>query len=89
MSLFAVNTAFALLTRFETPTVKLENICEEFFGMKKDKAYERAGMNELPVPTFRASASQKAPRLVHIEDLAHWLDEQRAKARKEWERSQV
>ena len=46
-------------------------------------------MNELPVPTFRASASQKAPRLVHIEDLAHWLDEQRAKARKEWERSQV
>ncbi len=84
-----MNTAYALLARFETPTVPLERICEEFFGMKKEKAYERAALNELPVPTFRAAESQKAPRLVHIEDLARWLDQQRAKARKEWDKSQV
>lgn len=84
-----LNTAYALLARFESPTVRLELICEEFFGIKKEKAYERAALNELPVPTFRATDSQKAPRLVHLEDLARWLDAQRVRAREEWEKSQV
>lgn len=80
-----MNTAFALLARFESPTVPLEDICEEFFGLRRDKAYQHASMQSLPVPTFRASDSQKAPRLVHVDDLARYLDDQRAKARKEWE----
>jgi hypothetical protein len=83
-----VNTAFALLARFESPTVKLEDICAEYFGMDKDKAYQLANLNNLPVPTFRAG-SQKSPRLVHVDDLAKWLDEQRAAARAEWERSKA
>lgn len=84
-----MNTAFALLARFESPTVKLEDICDEFFGMGKEKAYQRAALNELPVPTFRTSESQKAPRMVHVDDLAKLLDEQRAAARIEWEQSQI
>src|SRR5688572_5837122 len=56
-----MNTAFALLARFESPTVKLEDICAEYFGMDKEKAYQLAAVNELPVPTFRAG-SQKSPR---------------------------
>lgn len=80
-----MNTAFALLARFESPTVALEDICEEFFGLRRDKAYQHASMQSLPVPTFRASDSQKAPRLVHVDDLARYLDAQRAKAQKEWE----
>ncbi len=84
-----MNTAFALLARFESPTVKLEDICVEFFGMKKEKAYERAALNELPVPTFRASDSQKAPVMVHVDDLAKLLDERRTAARIEWERSKA
>lgn len=83
-----MNTAFALLARFESPTVKLEDICAEYFGMDKDKAYQLASVNELPVPTFRAG-SQKSPRLIHVDDLAKWLDEQRAAARIEWERSKA
>ena len=84
-----MNTAFALLARFESPTVKLEDICDEFFGMARDKAYQRAALNELPVPTFRAGDSQKAPRMVHVDDLAKHLEEQRAAARAEWERSKA
>ena len=84
-----MNTAFALLARFESPTVKLEEICDEFFGMGKDKAYQRAALNELPIPTFRASDSQKAPIMVHVDDLAKLLDDQRAAARAEWERSKA
>lgn len=57
--------------------------------MGKGTAYEKAALNELPIPTFRAAESQKAPRLVHVDDLARWLDEQRARARQQWEKSQV
>ncbi len=84
-----MKTAFALFARFESPTVKLEDICEEFFGMGRDKAYQSANLNALPVPTFRASESQKAPRLVHIEDLARYIDQQRKAAREEWDRSKA
>lgn len=84
-----MKTAYALFARFESPTVKLEDICEEFFGMRKEKAYERASLEQLPVPTFRATDSQKAPRLVHLEDLASWLDAQRAKAGQDWEKAQI
>lgn len=82
-----MNTAFALLARFESPTIPLELICEEFFGLRRDKAYQRAAAEELPVPTFRASDSQKAPRLVHVDDLANFLDAQRATAKKQWEKA--
>ncbi len=84
-----MKTAFALFARFESPTVKLEDICEEFFGMGREKAYQYANVNALPVPTFRAAESQKAPRLVHIDDLAQFLDAQREAARKEWDRSKA
>lgn len=84
-----LNTAYALLARFETPTVHLDQICEEFFGLAPKKANEKAALEELPVPTFRARDSQGAPRLVHLEDLAKWLDKQRAAAREQWEKSQV
>ena len=83
-----MQTAFALFARFESPTVKLEDICAEFFGMDKDKAYQNASLNNLPVPTFRAG-SQKSPRLIHVDDLAKWLDEQRSAATAEWERSKA
>lgn len=83
-----MNTAYALLARFESPTPRLEDVCKEFFGMDKDVAYQRANLNELPVPTFRLGG-QKSPRLVHIDDLAKMLDEQRTAARIEWERSKA
>lgn len=82
-----MNTAFALLARYESPAVKLDDICEEFFGLDKEKAYAKANLNELPVPTFRARDSQKAPRMVHVDDLARLLDQRRVEARQEWERS--
>jgi hypothetical protein len=84
-----MNTAFALFARFETPTVALDAICDEFFGLSRAKANEYAAENKLPVPTFRATDSQKAPRLVHLDDLARWLDSRRAAAAQQWEKSQI
>lgn len=85
-----MNTALLLAAAFDgRPAVPLEEICEQYFGLSKEKANAKASVNELPVPTFRAAESQKAPRLVHVDDLAKLLDAMRAKATQDWERSQV
>lgn len=84
-----MNTLFLLLARFESPTVKLEDICNEYFGLGRDTAYERAALATLPVPTFRTADSQKAPRMVHLQDLAKLIDEQHERAAAEWQKAKV
>ncbi|XUA17723.1 pyocin activator PrtN family protein [Citrobacter sp. OP27] len=74
-----MNTLYFLMAEFETVTPALSNICEKYLGMKPATAEKKALLGELALPTFRIGESQKAPRLVHLEDLACHID----KARKE------
>jgi hypothetical protein len=82
-------TLWALLRRFNGPSVPLELISKEFFGMSPRVAADRAALNQLPVPTFRLTASAKAPLMVRVEDLAALVDERHAAAVPDWEKSQV
>ncbi|HYL89980.1 MAG TPA: pyocin activator PrtN family protein [Burkholderiales bacterium] len=82
-------TLQALIKRFNGPTAPLEAVALEYFGLSREKAYADAGLNRLPVPTFRCRDSQKAPLLVHVEDLAALIDARRTEQRDEWTRSQV
>jgi len=68
---------FLLMAEYETATVPLSQVCEKFFGMKATTAERKASENKLPIPTFRTAESQKAPRMVHIADLADFIDRQR------------
>ncbi|WBV23000.1 MULTISPECIES: pyocin activator PrtN family protein [Pantoea] len=72
-----MNTMFLLMAEYETATVPLSQVCEKFFGMKATTAERKASENKLPIPTFRTAESQKAPRMVHIADLADFIDRQR------------
>ncbi|KZE25333.1 pyocin activator PrtN family protein [Crenobacter luteus] len=83
-----MKTIFMLLAQYESPVVKLSDICS-FFGLSENTANERASLNRLPIPTFRLEKSQKAPRMVHLQDLADFIDRQRKEATKQWERSQI
>ena len=74
-----MNTTFLLLAEFDTATIALSDVAERYFGMKPSIAENKAAIGQFPVPTFRASDSQKAPRLIHIQDLAEHLDKQRQK----------
>lgn len=76
-----MNTMFLLMAEFNSATVALSDISEKYFGMKPATAEKKALLGELPIPTFRAAESQKAPRMVHIQDLADHLDKQREKGR--------
>lgn len=77
-------TEILLLMQFETPTIPLESICESFLSLSTATAKQRAKAGTLPVPAFRLGESQKAPWLIHAQDLAHYIDLNRDAAKNEW-----
>ncbi|MBA6411147.1 pyocin activator PrtN family protein [Pseudoalteromonas sp. 5Ae-yellow] len=46
----------------------------------------KAKAKDLPIPTFKIGSSAKAPYYIHLNDLAEYIDAQRAKAKEEWSR---
>jgi hypothetical protein len=76
-----MNTLYFLMAEFETVTPALSDICEKYLGMKPRTAEDKAAIGRLPIPTFRLGDTQKAPRLVHLEDLASHIDKMRQDAR--------
>ncbi|EMI4429600.1 pyocin activator PrtN family protein [Providencia rettgeri] len=79
-----MNTAFLLMAEFETSQVPLSVVAEKFLNLTPAYADKKAALCELPFPTYRDDSSQKAPRMVHIADLAEWIDKQRRVAKKEF-----
>lgn len=79
-----MNTKFALLARFENPTVELKQISQEFFGITPKTAEQRAKACDFPVPTFKLRDSERSPSLIKIEDLAAYIDERHSMAKCDW-----
>ena len=73
-----------LLLKYETPVIKLNN-CLDDLGLQKGEANRLASDNQLPVPTFRMRDSQKSPRLIHIKDLAEYIDLKHQEAQTQWQ----
>lgn len=82
-------TAWLLMAQYQSPTIPLEKICDEFFGLSIHEANRAASLNKLPVQTYRVGSGQRAPRHVHIDDLAQLIDQRRESAARAWEKSQV
>lgn len=71
------------MAEHETATIPLADIAEKYLGMKPATADVKAGAGQLPIPTFRVGVTQKAPRMVHISDLADYIDTKRKEAKEE------
>lgn len=72
-------TLFMLMAAHDGgPTVRLDEVAELYFGLSPRTAQARATAGTLPVPAFRAT--QKSPYLVHLLDLAGYIDAQRKEA---------
>ena len=80
-----MNTSFALLARFGSPTVDLKVVCQEFFGITPKTAEQRVKACDFPVPTFKLRDSKRCPTLVKVEDLAAFIDKKYAEAKEEWQ----
>jgi len=83
-----MNTTFLLMAEFGSADVPLEVIAEKYLGLGKLKAYDRANFNELPFPTYHAG-STKSARMVRITELAEYLDNKYAEAKREWSNTNV
>ena len=79
-----MNTNFALLARFGTPTVELKQVSQEFFGITSRTAEQRAKACDFPVPTFKLRDSERSPSLIKIEDLAAYIDKRHSEAMEDW-----
>lgn len=80
-----MNTYFGLLAEFNGRSeLPLDEVAPRYFGISPRTASIRAGAQALPVPAYRAGDSQKSPWLVSAVDLAKYLDQRRAAARKMW-----
>lgn len=79
------STFFGLLAEYGSAEIPLSLVAAKFFGLTEAEAKRRASLQDLPIPAYRAG-SQKSPWLVSAADLAQYLDEQKVKARREWEK---
>ena len=80
-----MNMQFALLARFESPTVELKAVCQEFFGITPKTAEQKAKACDFPVPTFKLRDSERSPTLIRVEDLAMYIEKRYELAKTDWQ----
>lgn len=78
-------TALFLLMEYETPEIPLEKVAEKYLKTTPRAALNKAARHQLPFPAHRLG-SQKAGWFVNVVDLANHIDNQRAKAERDWQK---
>lgn len=78
-----MNTTFLLMAEYETSQIPLAVVAKKFLNITEAYADKKANLGELPFPVYRDTTSQKSIRMVHISDLAEWIDHQRKTAQNE------
>lgn len=80
-----LNTTFLLLAQYDgRAAVSAEEVCRDFFAPLTYPVFLRkVGSAEIPLPVVRMEDSQKGAKMVHVSDLAAYLDDRREAAIKE------
>lgn len=76
-------TAVLLMVQYGGPVIALKRVHEIFGFNTPEAATKAANAGDIPVPLFKVRNSNKAPYMIHIEDLANYIDAQRSNAAKE------
>lgn len=76
-------TELMLYGKYQNAVIPLAVCCKEITGLSYKKACEAINRGEWPFPVTRAYNSTRAPYLVHIRDLAQYLDETFESARED------
>lgn len=78
-----VTTRLGLLEQFGSCIIHLTDVAEQFFPFNYDVTVKKIKSGELALNAFKIVDSQKAPLLVHIDDLVELLEKRRAIAKAE------
>ncbi len=74
---------FILMAQYNSAVIPLSIVARDYFThLTEPKLVRKTLAGEIQLPISRMERSQKLVRGVHISDLAHYIDEQRAKALK-------
>ena len=75
-----METAFFLMAQYGQPVIPVDRLVKDYFNHLTLRSFLRkVDEGNLPIPLVRMEDSQKATKGVHINDLATYLDDQRAK----------
>ena len=80
-----LTTELMLYGKYQKPVIRLADCCEEILGLCYKNAREAARRNQLPFPVIKTRDTHHAPYLVHIRDLAFYLDKSFEQARGEFD----
>lgn len=83
-----MNTFWLLTAKYEgNPLVPVDALRNDYFnGMSREVFLRKIESGEIPLPLTRLGEGQKAPRCVHISDLAKYFDDCAEQAREELKR---
>ena len=79
-----MNTLFLLLAQHEAATISAEVCCRDHFAPLTLPVFLRkTAAGEIDLPVVRMEDSQKGAKMVHLSDLAAYIDRRRDAAAKE------
>ncbi|WP_425915192.1 pyocin activator PrtN family protein [Pseudomonas sp. GWSMS-1] len=80
-----MNTTFLLMAQYNgQEIIPLEQVCKDYFTHLTPDMFQRKVLaGQIKIPITRLESSQKSAKGIHLQDLANYLDEQRAAAIKE------
>lgn len=80
-----MKTAFLLMAQYDgRAVIPIEDVCRDYFRhLTPSKLVRKVDAGEIRLPLVKIEKSQKAARGVHVNDLADWIDDRAAAARKE------
>ena len=80
-----MNTLFLLMARHDgRPMLPVDVVCRDYFAPLTLPVFLRKiGEGKIALPMVRMEESQKGARLIHLQDLAAFIDKQREVAQKE------
>lgn len=78
-------TLWMLLAKYAgDPTIPAETVCAEYFGEMEYRVFlAKVAKGDINLPLIRMTESRKAPKYVHVADLAAYIDRQAEQARRE------
>lgn len=82
-----MNTTFLLMAQYDGQAViPVELVCRDYFRhLTPEKLVRKVSAGEIAIPLVRMERSLKCAKGVHLQDLADYIDRQRALALKEHE----
>ncbi len=80
-----MNTVFLLMAQYNGQAIiPLDRVCRDYFTHLTPDMFQRKALaGQIKIPITRMESSQKSAKGIHLQDLADYLDEQRAAAIKE------